>query len=262
MARSATRGNGTKQAKGSNAPRRLRDILHAQRRLDRVYSAIFDAILEQRLLPGVRLSEEELGKVFGVSRTLIRQSLIRLNAEGIVTTERHRGAQVRTPTVEEATQVFAARELVELEVMRLATLNATGQDLAELEAAIHEDADAASRGDRGTRIRLSGEFHLLLALVAGNRPLFGFLRVLVSQCALVISQYERPGMLSCSADEHAELLAAMRQRDARAAREAMAQHLQHIEERCSFQMESETSDLRELFKRYLDPEVSSSHRRG
>src|SRR3989442_13070080 len=102
-----------KKATGTDATRPLRDLLHAQRRIDGVYSAIFDAILEQRLLPGVRLSEEELGKLFGVSRTLNRQSLIRLNAEGIVTTERHRGAQVRTPTLEEATQIFAARELVE-----------------------------------------------------------------------------------------------------------------------------------------------------
>lgn len=49
---------------------------------DIVYAHIFDAILEQRLAPGTKLSEEALGEIFGVSRTIIRRALSRLAHEG------------------------------------------------------------------------------------------------------------------------------------------------------------------------------------
>src|SRR3546814_5492078 len=51
---------------------------------DIVYAHIFDAILEQRLAPGTKLSEEALGEIFGVSRTIIRRALSRLAHEGVV----------------------------------------------------------------------------------------------------------------------------------------------------------------------------------
>jgi DNA-binding GntR family transcriptional regulator len=241
--------------KSTPAPSRqpLRAHLHAHTRADRVYSAIFDAILEQRLQPGARLSEEALGEIFGVSRTLIRQTLIRLAAEGIVTTERHRGAQVKTPSAAEAEQMLHARSLIEIEVTRLATLRASAPDCRELEVAIAEESAATKRGDRGTRIRLSGEFHLLLALVAGNQVLFGFLRSLVPLCALVISQYERPDISPCSAEEHAELLAAIKAGDGKRAEKLMRQHLDHIRSRLAFSNEAKPRSLRDMLNRHAEP---------
>ena len=237
----------------SNARQPLCANLHGHTRADRVYSAIFDAILEQRLQAGVRLSEEGLGEIFGVSRTMIRQTLIRLAAEGIVSSERHRGAQVKSPTPEEAAQTLSARRLIELEITRLATLRATAADFRELEQSIGEEAQATKLGDRAMRIRLSGEFHLLLALVAGNQVLFGFLRSLVSLSALVISQYERPDVQPCSAQEHGELLAIMKAGDGKRAQKLMRQHLAHIEERLSFSAATEPPSLRDLFQSYLEP---------
>ena len=55
---------------------------------DIVYAHIFDAILEQRLAPGTKLSEEALGEIFGVSRTIIRRALSRLAHEGVLLPER------------------------------------------------------------------------------------------------------------------------------------------------------------------------------
>ncbi len=51
---------------------------------DIVYGHIFDAILEQRLPPGTKLSEEAMGEIFGVSRTIIRRALLRLSVEQVV----------------------------------------------------------------------------------------------------------------------------------------------------------------------------------
>ena len=68
---------------------------------DIVYAHIFEAILEQRLAPGTKLSEEALGEIFGVSRTIIRRALSRLAHESVVLLRPNRGAVVASPTVEE-----------------------------------------------------------------------------------------------------------------------------------------------------------------
>ncbi len=80
---------------------------------DIVYAHIFEAILEQRLAPGTKLSEEALGEIFGVSRTIIRRALSRLAHESVVLLRPNRGAVVASPTVEEARQVFFSRRMVE-----------------------------------------------------------------------------------------------------------------------------------------------------
>ena len=73
---------------------------------DIVYAHIFEAILEQRLAPGTKLSEEALGEIFGVSRTIIRRALARLAHGGVVLLRPNRGAVVASPSIEEARQVF------------------------------------------------------------------------------------------------------------------------------------------------------------
>lgn len=81
---------------------------------DIVYGHIFDAILEQRLPPGTKLSEEALGEIFGVSRTIIRRALLRLSIEQVVSTRPNRGSIVASPSVDEALQILKAREVMEL----------------------------------------------------------------------------------------------------------------------------------------------------
>jgi DNA-binding GntR family transcriptional regulator len=243
---------------GADAPDRLRAMLHKETRGEAVYTALVDAILERRLQPGVRLSEEALGDAFGVSRTLVRQALIRLTAEGIAVAERHRGCAVASLTPDQAEQVLAARRLVESELARLAARRASRADCDELIASIADEKAAAERGDHGTEIRLSGEFHLLVALVAGNQPLFQFLRLLVSQTALIISQYERGNAPSCSLSDHTEFIDAIRAGDARAAERLMGQHLDHIRARLSFAGPASAPDLRVLFSRDASRETSES----
>src|SRR5918994_949804 len=72
-----------------------------------------DAIVDRRLAPGTKLSESEVGTLFEASRTVVRSALQMLSFEGLVRTERNRGAFVANPTPEEARQVFASRRLIE-----------------------------------------------------------------------------------------------------------------------------------------------------
>jgi DNA-binding transcriptional regulator YhcF (GntR family) len=78
------------------------------------------AILEHRLRPGMKLSEDEVGEIFGASRTVVRAALHALAQSGLVTIERNRGAFVSRPTIREGHEVFEARALIEPRIARLA----------------------------------------------------------------------------------------------------------------------------------------------
>ena len=218
---------------------------------DVVYAHIFDAILEQRLAPGTKLSEEALGEIFGVSRTIIRRALSRLAHEGVVLLRPNRGAVVASPSVEEARQVFFARRMVERAITELAVEHASAQQLAELRQRVEAERESFARGDRGAGIRLSGEFHLKLADAARNAPLISFQRSLVSQTSLIIAQYETGNRSHCSYDEHMALIEAIEARDAPRAIELMMHHMDHIDAKLNLSEDTASADLHAVFSHLL-----------
>lgn len=218
---------------------------------DIVYEHVFDAILEQRLAPGTKLSEEALGEIFGVSRTIIRRALSRLGHEGVVLLRPNRGAVVASPSVEEARQVFFARRMVEKAITQLAVEHATAEQVAELRQMVSDERDSFARGDRGAGIRLSGEFHLQLAVAARNAPLISFQRSLVSQTSLIIAQYEIGNRTHCSYDEHSQLIDAIEARNAALAVELMMHHMDHIDSKLNLDEDSTSDDLHAVFSHVM-----------
>jgi len=215
----------------------------------KIYEHIFDAILEQRLAPGTKLTEEGLGEIFGVSRTVIRRALSRLTHEGVVELIPNRGAFVAEPDIDTAHQILDARRLVELALvervaLRSKSLNAEFKYLRQL---ISEEHASARRADTGTAIRLSGEFHLELALLANNEPLAGFLRALVSQTSLIIALYESSRGSNCAIDEHSHLVDALERQDKAEALALMTEHLNHIEARLDLAVASKRVNLKKVF---------------
>ena len=214
---------------------------------DIVYAHIFDAILEQRLAPGTKLSEESLGEIFGVSRTIIRRALSRLGHEQVVVLRPNRGAVVASPSIEEAKQIFLARRVVEKAITELAVENSTPEKINELVLLVEEEQTCFAQGDRGAGIRLSGEFHLRLATMANNPPLLSFQRSLVSQTSLIIAQYESGGKHHCSYDEHTELLRTIESGNKKKAVDLMMHHLDHIEAKLNLDGEPASGDLHAVF---------------
>jgi len=220
---------------------------HPQARDEAIYERVFDAILEQRLAPGTRLSEDKLGQVFGVSRTIVRKVLQRLEHEGVVEIHRNRGASVASTTAQQARQVFAARRVIERAVVTEACGCISQSGLLHLRAIIAAEQDAIHHQDRGRALRLSGELHLRLADACGNGFLAGFARSLVSRCSLVIAQYETHASPLCSTDEHAQILDAIAAGDSALAVALMDEHISHIENKLSLSDDVPTLDLADIF---------------
>src|SRR5262245_10633188 len=78
-----------------------------------VYRTLRRAILDQGLKPGTKLPEDAIGERLGVSRTVVRDALARLGAEGLVELKHNRGAAVAYPTLDEARNVFSVRRAME-----------------------------------------------------------------------------------------------------------------------------------------------------
>lgn len=187
------------------------------------------AILEHRLGPGTKLGEDEIGTVYGVSRTIVRAALQSLAHEGMLVLEKNRGAFVAQPTVEDAREVFEARRLIEAATTAMAAERHDDAGLARLEAHLAEERRAAEAGDAPTAIRLSGEFHLELARMTGHRTYASFLRELVARSSLIILLYRRPSAPTCNADHHRLLVEAVRAGRRDEAVRLMDEHLEEIQ---------------------------------
>lgn len=200
-----------------------------------IHAQLLRAIGDQRLQPGTRLREDELGRLFGVSRTRIRQVLIRLAQEDLVTLTPHRGASIARPSERDAHEVFEARRLIEPFLAERAMRANDPQLWRALEANIEAEESARQRGERHAAVHLSGEFHLLLAEGARHRTLAQTLRSLVLRSSLVLMSYGpgesgRPMAPSCRCEDHRALLASLRQGDARAMNDLLLAHLKSLDD--------------------------------
>jgi len=200
-------------------------------RVDSIYHALFNAIMAQDLLPGTKLSEEAIGSFFDASRTIVRAALHRLHTDALVEFKQNRGAFVASPTLEEARQVFDARNCLEREIISLLVEIITDEQIDSLARHIEREAEAAEKGDAPGSIMLSGEFHMMTASMAGNDVLAGFLKSLISRTSLILAQHGRYEESDCNVDEHAMVLEALKTRDPAAAIDAITGHLKHVLDR-------------------------------
>jgi DNA-binding GntR family transcriptional regulator len=193
-----------------------------------IYQSVRDAVVEQRLPPGAKLTEEQLGALFKVSRTIVRSALQALAHDHIVTIARNRGAFVSAPTIADAQDVFFSRKLVESALAREVAQRITPREIVDLRALLEEEHEAMRRGERPAAIRLSGAFHIAVASVCGEGAMTVFLRGLISRSSLVIALYGRGAASACGHDEHVAFLAALAARDGGQAARLMTEHLDHI----------------------------------
>ena len=191
--------------------------------------ALLAAILDHRLPPGTRLPEDEIGALFGASRTIVRAALQALAHERVVIIEPNRGAQVAEPTVAEARQVFEARSLIEPRVAALAAGRAEpGRRRARFAAISAEEKAALAAGDQQPRHRAFRGFHNPIAEIADQQILAGFVRELISRSSLVVALYWHRRDAICERHAHSALVEAIAAGAGERASDLMRSHLVDI----------------------------------
>ena len=197
---------------------------------DSIHERLLTAIFEHRLPPGMKLGEEGLARIFGVSRARIRSVLPRLAHDGVVRLEPNRGAFVAQPSVAEARDVFETRRILEPAiVLKLAQDRDKRRDVSPLRQHVAAEAKARTLGDTRTVVRLSGEFHILLAERTGNEVLAKSMRELASLTCLIIALYDKPSVPSCIGEEHGQIVDALAAGEGDRAARRMIEHLDHVE---------------------------------
>lgn len=195
---------------------------------DVIYAELYNAICERQLLPDTKLGEAMLAEHYGVSRTIIRQVLLRLSGDYLVKLEPNRGAFVARLSLEEAKQIYAAWRLVEVEIIRDVTTSITSEQVASLRALIAAERKACAEEDYPLLTRLSTQFHLQLANLCSNQFLSRFLKELIPQTSLAYF-YDVRKMPLCTKDEHSLILNHIEAGEVEAAVTAATQHLDGIE---------------------------------
>lgn len=191
----------------------------------KMYADIYDAVMEHRLPPQTKLTEQVLCDIYGLARHNVRKVLAQLAADGLVELSPNRGAFIANPTPQEANEMFELRQSLERLVIQKVAQTTTDQDLAGLREMVARERDAWQSGDRASWIRLSADFHLALAKLSGNGLLMDMLRRLVSRTTLLIASVEAPGQNVCSFDDHLEIIEQLAAGNKAAALKSMATHL-------------------------------------
>jgi DNA-binding GntR family transcriptional regulator len=196
-----------------------------------VHAVLARVLLDGRVPAGTKLGEHFLAEIFGVSRERVRKVLHRLGHERLITVEKNRGAFAIAPDLGEARTVYEARRILEGGIVgHLATaLDATGE--ARLAAHVAAEDAAMAAGDRFTSIRLSAEFHTILADLTGNVLIRRQMQELVARTMMLVAFFEPDSSVACQCAEHRAVFRALSGRSRAQAVRAMTTHLSLVETR-------------------------------
>lgn len=194
-----------------------------------IFAALEGAIIEQRLVPGMRLTEEELAAICGASRMRIRRVLLALAHAGMIDLSPGRGAQVACPGPQEAHSVFQARRLLESAQLEAEGARLSAASVTALRALQRREDAAIRADDREAMIRLSGAFHIDLARALGNPVMVDIVAGLVTRSSLIIALFQRAQAAGCRHDDHATLIEALAAGAMVEAAQLMRAHLDAIE---------------------------------
>lgn len=193
-------------------------------RAEIAYERLLTAIQTGELKPGSRIREVDLADQFGISRTPIRDAILKLEADGLLIHEARKGAVIKTLSHREIIELYAMREVLEGTAARYAAQHASAEEIDELSALnelMHSHSDQPELVAGTNR-----QFHTLLYNCGNNRYLLGALRSLSNAMALLGQTTLADQSRTDEAfNEHVSIVVAISNRDGEAAEIAARLHI-------------------------------------
>lgn len=196
-----------------------------------VLSSLRSAVVSGELLPGSLHSVHALAAELGVSRTPVREALIKMAEQGMVRFERNRGVRILQTTVHDLEEVFELRLLLEVPATRRACEKFDAAGLKELRRQFAAMERAARDGDEVRMWEHDRRFHRTILEATGNKRLAEFIdgmRDMVVKRGVSTAESSRT-MLDIVA-EHLGVLERLEARDPEGAADAMCAHIQTTSE--------------------------------
>lgn len=191
---------------------------------DGVYQHLRRAVLDGEFSAGERLGEVELGEKLGVSRTPIREAIMRLTQDGLLIAEANKGVRVRTLSAEEARDTYIVREELDGLAAALAATNHTPKDTVNLQAALNA-LNASQTRDYRQQTQLDLAFHRAVTIASHNATLIDLAQDLEQRIALIKHQTQNYNAHPQTDAQHTAILRAVLARNATAAKAAAQKHV-------------------------------------
>jgi DNA-binding GntR family transcriptional regulator len=191
-----------------------------------IYEVLYKSIARMELRPGEPLQEKALTEQFGVSRTPLREALLRLQNDGLVELLPQAGTFVsRIPVAAIREAIIIRRGLEEMAITRLAAV-AAARDIARLDIAIAQQRLAVSIDDQSSFHDADEAFHEAIALSAGFSLLWPMVRQMkVHLDRLRVLSLPIEGRMSVTVEEHQKIRDALARNDVEGSRLALHEHL-------------------------------------
>jgi GntR family transcriptional regulator, trigonelline degradation regulator len=193
-----------------------------------VVESLRTAIFDRRFTPGDRLVERELCEMLDVSRTLLREALSQLEAEGVVQIIPHRGPIVAVYTADDAKSIYEVRAALEEMAGRSFVERATEQECKALETAFAEMKRSCTSKLGADHLTVKARFYAALSAGAHNPVLVEMLRLIHGRVSMLrATTLAQPGRLAASLAELGTIVKAIKARDAEAAARACRRHVEN-----------------------------------
>ncbi|GAA2085236.1 GntR family transcriptional regulator [Streptomyces albiaxialis] len=196
---------------------------------ERVYAHVKQAVLERRYEGGMLLTEGELAEAVGVSRTPVREGLLRLEVEGLIRLYPKKGALVLPVSAQEIADVVETRLLVEQHAVRR-SVPVSSALVTRLEELLAEQRAHAESGDLAAVAAADRCFHAAIVKHTGNEilsRLYDQLRDRQLRMGVAV-MHAHPERIAKNIAEHAGILRALREGDAEAAADAVRRHVGRV----------------------------------
>ena len=197
---------------------------------DTILNTILEGIDKGELNPGDAIDEGALMARYGISRTPLREALLRLEAMGLVERQPRKGATLFKPSLEEFLAILEVHAKLEGQAAALAARRMSPQDaerLEEIVTACERHAADVGDADPDGYYQLNLHFHKVVAEASGNPFLLDMIKMNARKLlAYYRARYRYPGAVAESAREHRELARLITSRQTAAAETYMARHVQ------------------------------------
>jgi DNA-binding GntR family transcriptional regulator len=196
---------------------------------DRAYDALKESLLSGKYPPGTFLSERQLARGLGMSKTPLKSALVRLEAEGFLRISPQQGIVVREPSAQEIVELFDLREAIESYVVQRIAGRLTPDQAARLKENVRQQERAVREDKVVDATRLDTEFHMLVCGFLGNREMLKTLARMREKLHLHIlgNLTRRPERTADSTREHAGIAEALLQGKGARAAELVRRHLDY-----------------------------------
>ncbi len=223
----------------------------------RISKEIEDGILSGQFKPRERLIEADLILRFGVSRTVIREALKRLEAKGLVRSAPYRGAIVADLTVEEIEEIYFLRTELEKIAAHLVIQHMTPTEIRYLKK-FSREVESHLRQKTRQMIEMDSEFHRLIFRACRNRYLHEMIDYLRTKAHIVrFNAWSILRRIEQSIREHREMIRAIENRNLSQFEKLIVKHLTFSKE--SYMRQLKGGDLK---ARDLTPVSSGGQRKG